>query len=100
MTMSFEEEVAKITGPCRCHEGFTSRKRKDPDCDFCQLGEEIAAALREAFALGLEAGAEIAERDMSALGTTVKNRRAYAHTRIADRCRARAAEYRAGKEAL
>lgn len=34
------QEAASHTEPCRCHEGYTTRKLRDPDCRYHDLGTD------------------------------------------------------------
>lgn len=45
--MSDLDEMAReIVGPCVCHAGYKDRGLIDPDCAWCDHGEEVAAAIR------------------------------------------------------
>lgn len=55
-------EAIKITGKCTCHAAYTSRKKQDPNCRYCEYAEEITDALTEAYARGRRDGLESAAK--------------------------------------
>jgi hypothetical protein len=60
--MSDMEIATRITGPCSCHEAYTSRKLIAPDCMFHDLAVEIAEALQAARAEALEEAATVLDQ--------------------------------------
>lgn len=46
--MKTAEQIAEeFTGPCTCHEAYTSRKRTDPQCQYHNDYESLVVVLRQ-----------------------------------------------------
>ena len=56
--------ATSITGPCSCHEAYTSRKLIAPDCIYHDFATEIAEALQATRAEALEEAAKVCDLQM------------------------------------
>jgi len=42
-----QKKATEIVGSCTCHEGYTSRKLRDPSCAWCEHGAAVAEVIEE-----------------------------------------------------